>query len=298
MVSQLKRSNAGLQRLEPPNLGMILVSTKYSSISTTISNALGYPLDTYLAGLWRSQLLYDLTWRVEHLDLDINNQDRDDTNRSYVAPSWSWASVEGTILFDNKCYQDRWARHDPSIDCLIDDAYCEHVLPDDPTGHVAAAHAMLTGPVVSVELAALSDTLVRTEKRKDYWKTEDVKPKTFVRSVGLHPVEVSLDRPLVPILYQGDYQAKCWQEGKCIFGCCERQQKSPETDLKCLQLFSCNVTPEKNTSYRHHEIWFLLLKKLPQQAGKFERIGVGRCRRERGDAVLFDEAENATVIIV
>lgn len=256
-------------------------------------------IDTYLAGLWKSQFLYDLTWWVEHTDLNFKRRNFDKQDQSYIAPSWSWAATEGIIHFDRKCYEDTFTKHSPSVDCSIEEVYCKNVLPDDPTGHIAAAHAILTGPVVPVELSTLSDALARTEKRKDYWDPTDKTPKAFVRSVSLHPVEVFLDRPDLSVLQQGDRQAACWQEGKCNTGCCNEETPSrlPETGLHCLRLFSCDVTTDTNTSYRHHEIWFLLLKKMPQQISKYERVGVGRCQRQRGDAVLFDGAKIMTVTI-
>lgn len=45
--------------------------------------------DEYLAGLWRSRFLDGLDWRVR--------EPQSDTTRSYRAPSWSWASVNGPI---------------------------------------------------------------------------------------------------------------------------------------------------------------------------------------------------------
>jgi hypothetical protein len=46
----------------------------------------------YVAGLWRSDLLELLLWRVES----------NDSKRyvKYHAPSWSWASVTGKVAFD------------------------------------------------------------------------------------------------------------------------------------------------------------------------------------------------------
>ncbi|KAI8628517.1 HET-domain-containing protein [Xylariaceae sp. FL1651] len=53
------------------------------------------PGDTYLAGLWKSTALYDLPWHRNEYDREqfpiAKTCDR--------APSWSWASVDGHIVF-------------------------------------------------------------------------------------------------------------------------------------------------------------------------------------------------------
>lgn len=46
----------------------------------------------YIAGMWESDLLISLLWRRAHPDL----RRRED---EYVAPSWSWMSVQGPVAF-------------------------------------------------------------------------------------------------------------------------------------------------------------------------------------------------------
>jgi hypothetical protein len=57
-----------------------------SGLATEMQKILGN--DKYLAGLWRSQLLADLCWTV------ISDSTRP---KSYRAPSWSWASLDGEV---------------------------------------------------------------------------------------------------------------------------------------------------------------------------------------------------------
>jgi hypothetical protein len=73
--------------------------------------------DSYLAGLWRSHLPSGLLWLNEHPSLQQGH--------AYRAPSWSWASLNGSIA---------WHKHmlttvDPnfkvlfsSVECMYDDA--------------------------------------------------------------------------------------------------------------------------------------------------------------------------------
>jgi hypothetical protein len=57
--------------------------------------------DDYLAGLWRRNLPKDLLWQVREDEVGAQRPDR------YRAPSWSWASVDGRIL-----YQSSWTGQD------------------------------------------------------------------------------------------------------------------------------------------------------------------------------------------
>lgn len=77
----------------------------------------------YLAGLWGTGILRQLCWRAS----DFRNND---AQIEYRAPTWSWASVEGTIYMDRS-----W------IDYLIPqaeilEAMCALANPNDPFGQV------------------------------------------------------------------------------------------------------------------------------------------------------------------
>ncbi|KAK3072438.1 hypothetical protein LTR53_006806 [Teratosphaeriaceae sp. CCFEE 6253] len=51
--------------------------------------------DEYFAGLWKQDLLLQLLWRP------IGGAQRR-SSQSYIAPSWSWASIVGGIVFDHR----------------------------------------------------------------------------------------------------------------------------------------------------------------------------------------------------
>jgi hypothetical protein len=51
--------------------------------------------DTYLAGIWLSCLLEHLCWCVPN---DVTESHRPS---DYRAPSWSWASIDGKVVFDS-----------------------------------------------------------------------------------------------------------------------------------------------------------------------------------------------------
>ncbi|KAF5013963.1 hypothetical protein FDECE_51 [Fusarium decemcellulare] len=63
-------------------------------IAKTLSEHLG---QEYYAGIWASCLLSGLLWQVQKF---INGVDMDTVRyATYIAPSWSWASVEGPIQY-------------------------------------------------------------------------------------------------------------------------------------------------------------------------------------------------------
>lgn len=61
----------------------------------------GYPAADYLSGLWRSTLVSDLMWsRAEGYSSVSSTPDTEKTGRRPGrAPTWSWASVDGAIVY-------------------------------------------------------------------------------------------------------------------------------------------------------------------------------------------------------
>jgi Heterokaryon incompatibility protein (HET) len=63
-----------------------------AGIASTVQNTLRWPVNDYHAGLWRYDLPVDLLWRMAASGTRV---------REYVAPSWSWASVNGEVYFNS-----------------------------------------------------------------------------------------------------------------------------------------------------------------------------------------------------
>jgi hypothetical protein len=61
------------------------------------------PAGEYICGLWRSDFVRGLIWHVTHSDYSIRPSYRQE---AYIAPSWSWASVTGTINCLKSQYYD------------------------------------------------------------------------------------------------------------------------------------------------------------------------------------------------
>jgi len=269
----------------------------------------GRASDIYLAGLWKGEFLFDLTWRVVTSESEPQALARHDRRSPYRAPSWSWASVDRSVRYEFWKSVSKWKyRPDKEDDCTIDDVVCHNLLPDDPTSPVTVAHAVLTGPLVSVELAVLEAALYG----------DHGKPKSLVRSQNLHTVEVFLDEPLQPTLRQGDAQVACWGQGKCETQCCVwRSHQHPATksnveeenhSLYCFRLFTWTgdtgkihmVSGRWRPMIMGPESWFLLLRKSSRIEDAFERIGVGTWapKGNSEDCPLFEKSESVTVKVV
>ncbi|KAH8654569.1 heterokaryon incompatibility protein-domain-containing protein [Tricladium varicosporioides] len=89
---------------------------------------------TYLAGLWSSHLPICLGWQ--------SNQNTQTRPSHWRAPSWSWASVDGSVRFYGTFdYSQRL------LDAL--DFNCE-LLGSDTTGQLRSAYIVLSGPLVAI----------------------------------------------------------------------------------------------------------------------------------------------------
>ncbi|KAF7861851.1 hypothetical protein EAF04_007733 [Stromatinia cepivora] len=102
----------------------------------------------YLAGLWEVNLVARLAW---------NNFGRTSRSTVYRAPSWSWASIDGEIL-----YLSGWN--------FGADVYCPlinilevvtEIVSKDELGQVEGGHIKLLGQIIDLEI-------IRIEGKKDY----------------------------------------------------------------------------------------------------------------------------------
>lgn len=94
----------------------------------------------YLAGLWHQHLAYQLLWQVRG-DVGIVNPYRTST---YVAPTWSWASVTGRVSAACKI------RHADGRDIVVEiiEAQVELVSDLNPFGQVKNGFIRVRGPLV------------------------------------------------------------------------------------------------------------------------------------------------------
>ena len=100
----------------------------------------GFGEAAYLAGLWRKNLVEGLLWHVRG-----SRTPRRYT--TYRAPSWSWASIDGSVKYFTEHYQFRFEE-----EVVILEAKCE-ASSLDPTGRVKSGHIILNGRLQPVTIS-------------------------------------------------------------------------------------------------------------------------------------------------
>jgi hypothetical protein len=140
--------------------------------------------DEYCAGLWRSRLIVELSWDRESMGLSALVEPA-----PYRAPSWSWASCEGTI-------QTGLTTIAGVEEFAIDVLHCNVTTKtQDRTGAVTSADLRLCCPLATLRL----ERITNSEKwnlfyNRRCWTSED---KGAVQGFNVH-----LDRPLPSSAYQ------------------------------------------------------------------------------------------------
>lgn len=126
-------------------LGLTNITDKLPALSGMAKQIQKYAHDDYLAGLWRSELLRGLAWQAI-IQLDQPRQ----AAPPYLAPSWSWASVDAPVIF-----------YSPSLRGLgewVAEIIEAEVTPagPDPLGQVSSGRIRIAG---LLELIYLQDNL-------------------------------------------------------------------------------------------------------------------------------------------
>ncbi|KAF4971614.1 hypothetical protein FSARC_1613 [Fusarium sarcochroum] len=185
--------------------------------------------DDYVAGMWRRRLEYNLLWYV-----DVNSESsRYDT---YVAPSWSWASIKGKVVA--KLLSDR------NTDLLyrLDDYKLEYATSDE-TGAILGGWLRLRGSLRRLKL-------LRRENGRTRWDTwsmviDDVEDEWRKSKRNWNPWMVKLDDP------QGSYN-----------------EENESGALYCMPAEDYPSRPG------HNFLTLFLLQVVDSSRGTFRRIGV------------------------
>ena len=116
-----------------------------------LAKVIGLPLEEYLAGLWRSSLFQQLSWEVDHAWYLLPDPETPSVPRRdaiYRAPSWSWASVNGPVLFSNNL----WRFVPPLRSITVLDIHIELIHEMDLTGQIRFAFLRLACHLAAAEL--------------------------------------------------------------------------------------------------------------------------------------------------
>jgi hypothetical protein len=106
---------------------------------------------TYMAGLWKSHLPETLLWICSSSLLQTISE-------TYIAPSWSWASILGKIEY----YDVYFTWPDPQLDIL--ECKTVPVHENAPYGAVESGTIILSGLLVSTSLEEVSNSSTVTEE--------------------------------------------------------------------------------------------------------------------------------------
>jgi hypothetical protein len=98
-------------------------------------------LDTYVAGIWKSQLPHNLVWRL----FDCRSGPGAHRPKNWRAPSWSWASTDGQVSLDSKVSSTSLA-HAKVLDLRIRNKN------DNIALGVTEAELQIGGPIALVDL--------------------------------------------------------------------------------------------------------------------------------------------------
>lgn len=229
----------------------------------------------YLAGLWKKELPFDLSWEVEPPNEGGEIPENGTVNANeaaYYIPTWSWASVGRPVTYRFDLPLEIWKYEPVAIDqCIVERVHCQHELLEDPMSAVTDGSIVLTSAFAPVKLIRLEGL---PEKQKGQVIHEDeVRHYTFVQCSDGQKVSVTLDKPEV---------------------------HNPDETYYCLRLFSW--VSERNQRMGP-ETWFLILVPSTHKLGAFERRGVGLWDRLLADTdsrscPIFEGSETATVEIV
>ncbi|KAI0438948.1 HET domain-containing protein [Xylaria telfairii] len=175
----------------------------------------------YLAGLWESNLAYQICWEIS---------DTHQKAAKYLAPSWSWLSVFGSVNFVHYSNPRRWTADDKASFAIeITEAQCTFV--NNRTGAMTGGFLKVNGKWVHL-LAKMRNL------------GSDRNPPTYY----LVHEESTLE---LGVLFRPDYVMSA-EQATAVHNVCALFWGIFDKD----------------------QVAFLVLKKLPGDEEKFERLGI------------------------
>lgn len=231
----------------------------------------------YVAGLWKENIIHELAWMR-------GDQDPAPVPPDYVAPSFSWASIDSKVwyLFEG----DEWEWVPFSTICDADSV----VVGRNPYGRVSDAWLTVQAPVVRGFLR-LDDTIISM-------------PRVHFRSYdGLLDIYMRLDSAIAGFSYateENELEASV-QRYKLPQWSVEHEWERPDDDGPFYPARSGRASERTKSSIQQAAVWllhlarettsgvegresqdfFLVLGKSPRDPQKYERIG--SCRQYTSD---------------
>ncbi|KAK3399044.1 heterokaryon incompatibility protein-domain-containing protein [Sordaria brevicollis] len=228
----------------------------------------------YLAGHWVDNLPEELAWKAMPPHPEYNppssslSSSSSETTKQYIAPTFSWASIRGgsvECVYLNHDIERRWTS------CCVVSGFHSEVKGQNPLGRISDASITLRGYLLGGQLTikkfhgfyTVESVTLPGEKKVHFFMDTFLEELSFVgpdgtkeRSVRRSPTHLSLPGPKTE---RGiDCPVYLFLLGYWIGeGNDDEMESKPEPDMA-----------------------FLVLGRAPNQVGKWERVGFGRCQRQ------------------
>ncbi|KAM7206050.1 HET domain containing protein [Naviculisporaceae sp. PSN 640] len=136
----------------------------FSGIARMAHKVLDSPPADYLAGLWKPELLRELLWTRYEAEIQPRNKN------FYIAPTWSWASLNGPVWIRNSL----WSNSQFIPVATVLDIKLEPI--DDAFGPVKSGKLTLQCSLSSVTLITKSGSFPRESWGPDYnWTISSIR---------------------------------------------------------------------------------------------------------------------------
>ncbi|KAF4340130.1 hypothetical protein FBEOM_5991 [Fusarium beomiforme] len=254
-----------------------------SAIAAIVQRKIG---SDYVAGLWSDNIHLDLLWRRPSASRIQA------ANSSYIAPSFSWASITGEV--DYLCFRNGKWPYEKAATALQVNAVTG---PDAPLGRVTGSKMIINGPMVMGYLDSRGpyDWYGVRLGRSRLWFSADTNLST-IKSDGANGTEVSVCRRSRK--YKGRDVA---EELKRL----NQKRNSGDTHhltesttgksaIRCW-VMRLGSFPFGDKGQRDHE--WLVLGRSATEPDMFERIGLGSLKNSEGTEVFeLERIETVTVV--
>jgi hypothetical protein len=124
LINEYTQRELGLKSDRLPAIG---------GIAAEISRVTGF---SYLAGLWQTNLIHDVTWWAKAKEWLTRPE-------GYCGPTWSWAAVDCPVSYDEITDDSLQIAH--VLHCRVD------VSPSDAFGEVRGGRLEIEGPFVQID---------------------------------------------------------------------------------------------------------------------------------------------------
>ncbi|KAH8658165.1 heterokaryon incompatibility protein-domain-containing protein [Xylariales sp. PMI_506] len=231
-----------------------------SGIAQIVLDRLALSPDSYLAGIWSGNLLKGLLW---------HSTSRASRFQTFVAPSWSWASMMGPVRYFFSDYQFTFEEA-----CVVEQSHCTPSSMD-PIGEVSSGFVSLTGRLQPVVLN-----------------------RTDAPSRNFHPTYSGMFDNFKSCYPEYDVNVQL-PGSETVFSVLIDELSELESGIQS-QYFCFEIGDSFNLHQRARRTWWLVLKTavadVEHHPRTFKRVGIGY--RGGGCGDLFYGAEKTTIVLI